>query len=437
MSETTKKNDGFASRIGYIFSMLGMSVGVGAMWRFPMYCAQYGGGTFVLAFVLITILIVIPAGWAESALGRKYRKSVVGTYGQMFGKKGAAFGYIYALTMVFLLSYYPIVMGQAVMYIGYTFAGAPFLKDTESFYSTVNNNRIGTYILVIAIILLTGFISSKGIEKGVEKVCKILLPLMFVFLIIIDIRVFTLPGIGDGIAAYVDPHLNQLGNSDMWASAAGMALFAVGLGPGYLLTYGIYVDEKQDIATDFLTVNITQLFVCILSGFAIIPAVVLFGLNPTSGKGLVFMALPMVFSKIGGGLIWFVLFMLAFFFAGLSTTLSMMEITVTCLMDGLNLTRTNAITVMSGLSALIAIPCVWNDAFFAFFDNLTGNVLYCVTALGTALILAWYVGAKTVRTEWYNPTSVIKWGAWVDILYKFIACPAFIYFTITSIMTLF
>lgn len=437
MSDGAKANDGFGSRIGYILSTLGMSVGVGAMWRFPMYCAQYGGGSFVLVFVLVTILAVIPAGWAESALGRKYKKSAVGIFGQLAGKKGTVFGYLCALTPLGLMFYYPIIMGQALMYIGYTFAGAPYLKDTEAFYNTVNSNRLGTYILVVAIVLLTALISFKGIEKGVEKVCKILLPLMFIFLVVIVIRVFTLPGIGEGIATYVDPDFSALGHFDIWASAAGMALFAVGLGPGYLLTYGMYVNDSQDIATDFLTVNMTQLLICVLSGFAIIPAVVLFGLDPEAGKGLVFMALPMVFSQIGGGLIWFVLFMLAFFFAGLSTTISMMEIPVTCLMDGLKWSRNKSIVVVTIVSCLGAIPCVWNDAFFAFFDNLIGNVFYCFTAAVVAVFLAWFVGAKTIRTEWYNPTSVVKWGAWVDILYKFVACPAFIYFAVTAIMTLF
>lgn len=436
MSEV-KNNDGFGSRIGYILSTLGMAVGVGAMWRFPMYCAQYGGGSFVLAFVIVTLVAVIPAGWAESALGRKYKMSAVGIFGKLGGKKGTAFGYLCALTPLGLMFYYPIIMAQVLMYIGYTFAGAPFLKDTSGFYDTVNGNRVMTYILVVAIIVLTAVISLRGIQAGVEKACKILLPVMFIFLIVIVIRVFTLPGIGEGIATYVNPDFETLTHGEIWASAAGMALFAVGLGPGYLLTYGMYLDDTADVATDFVTVNVTQLLICVLSGFAIIPAVVLFGLDPTAGKGLIFMALPKVFSQITGGLLWFVLFMVALFFAGLSTTLSMMEIPATCLMDGFGLKRNQGILVVTVVSCLGAIPCVWNDAFFAFFDNLIGNVFYCMTAAVVAVSLAWFVGAKKIRTEWYNPTSVIKYGAWVDVLYKFIACPAFIYFAVTAIMTLF
>ena len=431
------RSDGWGSRIGYILSTLGMSVGVGAMWRFPMLTAKYGGGAFVLAFVIISIIIVIPAGWAESALGRKYKKSAVGTLGEIAGKKGTAFGYLMAATPLGLMFYYPVIMGTVLMYIYYTFTGAPFLENSEAFYTSVNDNRIAIYLCVVAIIVVTAFISLKGIQKGVEKCCKILLPIMFLFLIIICVRVFMLDGITEGLNFYLSPNLKGLGNVSLWMEAAGMALFAVGLGPGYLLTYGSYMSDKADLATDFVTVNITQLLICVLCGFATIPAVVLFGLDPTAGKGLIFQSLPLVFSQISGGMIWFVLFMVALFFAGLSTTLSMMEIPVTCLMDGLKWSRAKGIAAVTIVSCIGAIPCVWNDAFFAFIDNLVGNVFYCVTAAVIAFYLAWIIGAKKIRTEWYNPTSALQYGSWVDVLYKFIAVPAFAYFAITAILSLF
>lgn len=436
-NEVAAKRDGFGSRIGYILSTLGMSVGVGAMWRFPMLTAQYGGGAFVLAFVIISIVAVIPAGWAESALGRKYKKSAVGTLGEVAGTKGKVFGYFMAATPLGLMFYYPVIMGTVLIYMFYTLLGAPFLSDAAGFYTQVNDNRVAIYACVAAIIIVTAVISLRGIQKGVEKCCKILLPLMFLFLVVICIRVFTLDGISAGLDYYLSPDLSQLANVDLWMAAAGMALFAVGLGPGYLLTYGSYLSDKADLATDFLTVNVTQLLICVLCGFATIPAVVLFGLDPTAGKGLIFQSLPLIFSELSGGMIWFFLFMLALFFAGLSTTLSMMEIPVSCLMDGLKWSRPKSIAVVTVISCLGAIPCVWSDAFFAFTDNLIGNVFYCVTAAVIALFLAWFIGAKKIRTEWYNPTSAVKWGSWVDVLYKFVAVPAFIYFAVTAIMSLF
>lgn len=436
MSSSSSK-DGFGSRIGYIVSTLGMAVGVGAMWRFPMKTALNGGGAFVLAFFIVCLVCVIPAGWAESALGRKYKMSAVGVFGKLAGKKGTVFGYLMAITPLGLMFYYPIIMANVLEYIGYSFVGAPYMTDTEFYNNVVNPNRILTYVLVVAIIVLTAVISLRGIKKGVEKICKVLLPLMLILLIVIAIRVCTLPGIAAGIEYYVKPDWSQLANPTLWMEAVGMALFAVGLGPGYLLTYGMYVNDDADIATDFITVNVVQLFICVLCGFAIIPAINLFGQEVVADKGLIFSILPFVFGKMSGGTIFFVMFMLALFFAGLSTTLSMMEIPATCLMDGFGWSRTKSIIVVTVISVLGAIPCVWNDVFFAFIDNLVGNVFYCVTAAVVAIFLAWFVGAKKIREEWYNPTSAIKWGSWVDWLYKIVACIALAYFAITAILSLF
>ncbi len=197
MSENAVKKENWGSRIGYILSTLGMSIGVGAMWRFPMLTAKYGGGTFVLAFIIISIVAVIPAGWAESALGRKYKRSTAGNLEAVAGKKGKAFGTFMAAIPMCLAFYYPVVMAICAVYMGSTIGGAPFLNDVEGYYNQINANRPLIYAIVLAVIILTALISLGGIKKGVEKCCKILLPALFVVLLVVDIRVFTLDGIRD------------------------------------------------------------------------------------------------------------------------------------------------------------------------------------------------------------------------------------------------
>ena len=338
MSENAVKKENWGSRIGYILSTLGMSIGVGAMWRFPMLTAKYGGGTFVLAFIISSIVAVIPAGWAESALGRKYKRSTAGNLEAVAGKKGKAFGTFMAAIPMCLAFYYPVVMAICAVYMGSTIGGAPFLNDVEGYYNQINANRPLIYAIVLAVIILTALISLGGIKKGVEKCCKILLPALFVVLLVVDIRVFTLDGIAEGLNYYLSFDIKGLGSIELWSAAAGMALFAVGLGPGYLMTYGSFMSDKADLATDFVTVNVTQLLLCVMSGFACIPAVVLFGLDPLAGKGLIFQSLPKIFSTLSGGMIFF-LFMLAIFFAGLSTCISLVEVPVTCLVDTLGWSR--------------------------------------------------------------------------------------------------
>ena len=411
MSENAVKKENWGSRIGYILSTLGMSIGVGAMWRFPMLTAKYGGGTFVLAFIIISIVAVIPAGWAESALGRKYKRSTAGNLEAVAGKKGKAFGTFKAAIPMCLAFYYPVVMAICVVYMGSTIGGAPFLNDVEGYYNQINANRPLIYAIVLAVIILTALISLGGIKKGVEKCCKILLPALFVVLLVVDIRVFTLDGIAEGLNYYLSFDIKGLGSIELWSAAAGMALFAVGLGPGYLMTYGSFMSDKADLATDFVTVNVTQLLLCVMSGFACIPAVVLFGLDPLAGKGLIFQSLPKIFSTLSGGMIFF-LFMLAIFFAGLSTCISLVEVPVTCLVDTLGWSRKKAVLINGLMLMLLSLPCVFGYNIWSDFHPILGkDVLDSEDFLVSNLLLP--IGSLV-----YLLFCVTKWGWGFD---KYIA----------------
>ncbi|QAT43279.1 sodium-dependent transporter [Aminipila luticellarii] len=433
------QTEGFGSRMGFILSTIGMAVGVGAMWRFPMMCAKWGGGAFVLAFILICVFIVIPAGWAEISYGRHFRKGTVGCGTDAAGLPGKILGWAMSLVSLGVWSYYPAIMALVILYFFKSFKGLDYAANAEAVFETTNDSRIVIYLLVLAVLLLAAVVGVRGIQNGIEKVCKWMIPSLFVILVILVVRVCMIPGIAEGIEYYVKPDWAQLLNPEMWAQAAGMALFAVGLGPGCLLVYGRFVDKNQDITMDFITVNVVQLFICLLSGFVIIPAVVAFGLDPLMGKGIMFVALPKVFASMPGGAFFMILFFIALFFAGISSSFNQVEIATAGFMDkeGFGMTRKKATIVCFILAAIIAFPCVTNDSFFALFDNLIGNIGYTATAFFLALILAWKVGAKKVREEWYLPSSEIKWGPAVDYLYKYGVVIALGYFTVTSILTLF
>lgn len=432
----TKKRENWGSRIGYILSFLGMAVGLGAMWRFPMVAAQNGGGAFVLAFFLICIL-AIPAGFGEIGLGRWARDGAAGAFEKVTGKKGVrVLGYLMAAIPYVLNMYYVIVIGTVLVYMFYTIFGAPFLQDPEAFYHSINGSKPLTYIMAVIVMALTGIVCAGGIKGGIEKICKILLPTLFVILVVMVIRVVTLPGIAAGIEFYVHPDFSTWLEPGLWVSAAGMALFAVGIGPGYLLTFGSYLSEKADIATDFVTINFTQLLVCVLAGFATLPAVILFGMDPQSGTGLVFMVLPRVFEQIPGGMIWLFLFLVALFFAGFSSAIGIFEVPLTTIVDGWGVSRKKACFWIAITSMIGTIPCVWSDKFFTIVDYLVANLFYVVAAVGIAFYLAWIYGAKKVREEWVNPSSVYKYGPWIDVLYKFVAVPALAYFAYSAIVGL-
>lgn len=431
------KRENWGSRIGYILSLLGMAIGLGAMWRFPMVAAQNGGGAFVLAFFIICIL-VIPAGFGEIGLGRFTRQGAAGAFEQITGKRWTRIlGYLMAFIPLGLCMYYVLVIGTVLGYLYYTIAGAPFLANPEEFYHGFNANKPLVYFLALAIIAVTAVICTGGIKKGIEKICKVLLPGLFVILVVMTIRIVTLPGIAEGIEFYVKPDFSLWLKPSLWVSAAGMALFAIGLGPGYLLTFGSYLSKKADIATDFVTLNITQLLICVIAGFTTLPAVILFGLDPQSGPGLVFMVLPKVFQQMDGGMIWMALFLIALLFAGFSTSVALLEVPATTIIDGLGWGRKKTVVILAIVAALGAIPCVWSDSYFVIFDFFIANLLYVIAAAGIAFYLAWVFKARRVRKEWVNQSSVVKYGSWIDLLYKYIATPALIYFAITAFIELF
>lgn len=433
------KSDGFGSRFGFVLSTIGMSVGVGAMWRFPMMCAKWGGGAFVLAFIVICILIVIPAGFAEIAIGRKLRESNVSALGSVAGTPGKVLGWACSLEQAVQFGYFPAIISIVVVYFFKSFKGMSYASDAEGLFESINGNRLLIYGIVVVLLIAVGLISMRGVKGGIEKICKIMLPGLFIILVVLAVRVCFIPGIAEGIEYYINPDWSQLANPEMWAQAAGMALFAVGLGPGILLAYGRYTDDSMDIATDFVTVNVVQLFICLLSGFIIIPAVKVFEMDPLMGKGIMFVALPKVFATMSGGAIFMGLFFLAVFFAGISSHISQLEVGIQAFEDkqGMKLTRSRAIIVVVVIAAIAAIPCTWSDTLFALIDNVCGNILYTVTAFGIAIIGAWVIGAKKIREEWYNNTSSVKWGAWIDILYKYLVVVVLGYFSITAIISLF
>lgn len=427
-----KKRESWGSRMGYILSTLGMAIGLGAMWRFPMVAAQNGGGAFVLAFALITIVIAIPAGWAELGLGRWTKSGSMKSFSRIIGKSGNKVGFIFSLIPLGLDMYYLIIIGYVLYYIFQTITGGAFLAEPGAFFDAFVANKMATLFWAMIALIVTTLTCLGGIKKGIERICKVMLPVLFIILLIISVRIITLPGVAKGIEFYVRPDFSMWKDPNLWITASGMALFAIGLGPAFLLVYGSYLDDKADVAFDFLTIASWNLTTCILAGFATVPAVVLFGLDLQSGAGLVFTVLPEVFKQMPGTLFFALIYFIALLFAALSSSIGIMEATVTVWADGFNWDRKKTVLIVTAITCVGMIICNFVD--ITVFDYLIANVGYNASAAFIAIMLAWKFGAKNVRDQWLNPTSCFHIGSWFDILYKFVAVPVLLYFTITSVI---
>lgn len=422
-----KKKEQFGSSIGFVFTMIGMAFGLGAIWRFPYVTAQSGGGAFVLMFLIITLVLAVPAGMAEIAFARKMHSGPVVAFKKVLGNKLGRIAWIYPIIPTGLNMFYMVVTAWTLAYICFSvFYGNEIMADPVGFFNNFSDNRMAVFAWTVVTILLNALILWKGIQGGVEKFCKYGIPLLFVILGLLMIRVLTLPNIAAGIQLFVEPDWSQMLNFSMWARATGMALFAIGLGPAALMAYGAYLPEDSDIPTDFLTVAFWNLLGCILSGLIIVPAVVAFGLDLNSGPNLTFITLPFVFAQLPFSIVIALGFFAAMALGAFSSSVGIMENSVTTVSGGLGWSRKKTIIFITIITILGAIPCIWSEKFLAAMDFFIGDVGYTLTASVMAILLAWYVGAKKVREEWIKPGSTFAIPALYDPLYKYIICPVLV-----------
>lgn len=437
VSENKEKNrEQWGSRLGYILSTVGMAFGLGAIWRFPYLTAQNGGGSFVLAFTIITIVIAVPAGMAEIAFGRKMRNGTIESFRKILGEKGKYIGWIFPLVPMCLNMFYFVVVSWTLVYTLYSLFSGTMMTDPIGFFNGFMENKTAIFAWTVVTTILIAIICLKGIKGGIEKFCLYGIPLAFLLLVVLMVRVFFLPGAMDGVIMMARPDLEQMMDPSMWSRAAGMALFAIGLGPSYLTAFGRYLPEKSNIPMDFLAVAWWNLFGCVVAGFAIVPAVVAFGLDLQSGPALTYLTLPYVFAQMPFSQIIAFMFFLTMLLAGLSSAIANLETSATTIGDSLGWSRTKAIIIVSIVIILGAIPCIWDEAFLAKFDFLVGDVGYTLTASLMACVLAWYVGAKKIRLTMLMPGSSIRIGSWFDFIYKYVACPVLLFMFIQSLMNI-
>jgi NSS family neurotransmitter:Na+ symporter len=429
----------WGSRIGYILATIGMAFGLGAIWRFPYVAAESGGGAFVLIFTFLTIVIAIPAGLAELAFARKTRGGPIVSFGTVYEKKGLMkyVGWIYPFIPLGLNMYYLVVVSWTLVYTYFAVSdGAGLMANPIIYFNDFSANKLAVFGMTVVTVLIVSYICFKGIQGGIEKFCKFCIPLHYIILFLLLITVLTLPGVSRGLEIFAKPDMGALLNPSIWARAAGMALFAVGLGPAALMAYGCHLPKNSDITMDFFTVAMWNLFGCILSGLVVIPAVVAFNLDLQSGPSLTYITLPYIFAQLPFSSLIAFAFFFAMLLGGLSAGVGIMENAVTTFSGGLGWSRKKTIIVVAMITIIGSIPCIWSDTFLEKFDFVIGDIGYTLTASIMAITLAWYVGAKKVREEWLMPGSSIKLGKSFDVVYKFIVVPLLLFLFYQSVCSI-
>ncbi|WP_077391124.1 sodium-dependent transporter [Mobilibacterium timonense] len=391
-----KSRDSFGSRLGFIVSTIGFSVGVGTLWRFPYVCGTYGGGLYLLTYALFMIVIGIPLFTAEVSLGMASRQTPVKAYQKLSGKKPwGIVGLFNMLCIVMVAGYTVPVYGWVIHYIYATPMGV--FKGMNSgqiaeYFGTFSSNHTLVIALILVNCVLTMLVVKNNLQDGIEKIGKVLLPSLVVIMVAIVIMGLRLPGASDGLKFLFSlDAANFSGESIL--SALGQTFFSLGIAMAVALTFGSYQKEGDLNALKNSTiVSCAVIFVAILAGMMIFPLTSAFGLDVQAGPGLTFIVMPNVFNALPGGLFWGTLFYIAFFIAAFSSGIAGWQAIIGFLMDQFGFGRMKAMFTTFLLVLVIGIPATLSDTLFNFFDMITNNIFLTAGAFFMSIFVGWIWG---------------------------------------------
>lgn len=432
--ETKEKRLSWSSRLTYVMTVAGATVGFGATWRFPYLVGENGGGAYVLLFCIAMIVIGIPMILVENVIGRRLQVNSIDAFGGVANGRKIAKGWKWLGIMGLLgsfgiLAYYMVLGGWVLTYIGALLSGtldlsAPVNPElTSKFYvDHIQNDPLMIVFYTGLFVLANYFILAKGILDGIERAVKFLMPLLFIFLLVMVVRNITLPGAAQGIEFYLLPDFSKI-TPQLFIKVLGQVFFALSLGFGVLITLSSYLDKKENLVKTATITGVVNTLIAVAAGFMIFPSLFTFGVEPSAGPTLVFQSLPIVFSNMWGGTVFATIFFSLLVVAALTTSITIYEVLITALVEKVKISRKKAIAlVLGGIFIVGNIPSVlgdnvWQDvrimgmSIFDAFDYISGNILFVLTALGSAIFVGWVLkdeakkelGASTGFTNiWFN-----------------------------------
>ena len=428
--------ESFASRFGAIMSMAGMCIGMGSVWRFPYMVGQYGGGSFIVAYIVSIIVIVLPLALVECGVGKGMQKGMIGVFTDALKNRvaGRAVGLVCSLGYFTMNFFYYVVMAASVYFI-YSSATSEWDKVAPAdIYPIFSENKALIAVISVVLVVATIWVIIKGVDAGIEKMSKIMIPLMFLFFIaVIFFGIFCIDGIQEGYNWYLQPDWAMLAKPEVWLAAVSQGLFAVGVGPGCVLTYGSHLKKTSDVTLNMTTVCLLTCSVGVIVGMALIPACIAMGLDPASGSMLIYEVIPTLLSRIPAGRIVGVLLFVAIFFAGFSTAIAQTEVAVATFANDLNWGRKKAGFFFGAINVVTVVWAAYSVGFYNFWNDFSGNYVFIITAGVGAILFMYVIGADKVRLKYLNPSSDIRVGKWFSTYAKWIAAPLMILVMINSL----
>ena len=439
-----QKRSGFSGKLGFVLAAAGSAVGLGNIWRFPYLAAKYGGGMFLLVYIILAVTFGFSLMVAEIGIGRKSQQSAITAFRQL-DKRFSFLGYLAAAVPAIILPYYSVIGGWVTKYMADFVGGKGAIAAQDGYFGNFIS-QVGEPVLYFSIFMsLTVLIVLFGVEKGIEKVSKIMMPVLVILSVGIAIYSVTIPGAIDGVIYYIKPELENFSLTTVIA-ALGQLFYSMSLAMGIMITYGSYMKKEVNVESSTRQISVFDTGIAFFAGLMIIPAVFAFSGGDKSalgqGPGLMFVTLPKVFDTMAGGQIIGAVFFLLVLLAALTSSISLTETVVASIMDKFHIKRIPACIIVFAVCiglGLVSIfgYSIWSDItvigmqFLDFFDFISNTIMMPILAIITCIFVGFFIKPQAIIDEIESEGKTFKSKKLFVVMIKYIA-PIFILLILVS-----
>ncbi len=436
----------FTGKIGFVLAAAGSAVGLGNIWRFPYLAAKYGGGIFLLVYLILALTFGFALMTAEIALGRKTGLSANGAF-RSLNKKYSFVGYLAAIVPLIIFPYYSVIGGWVTKYLWAFVSGGASQAATDTYFGQFITQPVEPVLWFLAFILVTAVVVLLGVEKGVEKVSKIMMPILVVLSIAIAIYSLFMPGAIDGLIYYIKPDFSKFSITTVLA-AMGQLFYSMSLAMGIMITYGSYMKKDVNLESSVKQIELFDTGIAFFAGLMIIPSVFVFsgGTPEALGKGpsLMFETLPKVFETMPAGTLIGAAFFILVLFAALTSSISLMETVVSIVCDKFKINRILSCVLVLAVSVLMGIPSalgygvldgvkIIGMSFLDFFDFASNSVLMPIVAFLTCVFVGYVIKPKTIIDE-VESSATFKRKKLFEVVIKYVAPVCILLILISSVL---
>lgn len=417
-----EKRAKWSGHLSFVLAAAASAIGLGNLWRFPYLAAQYGGGVFIVVYLVLSLTLGFTLLVTEISIGRKSRQSQITAFTMLGGRKWAWVGFFSTVVPFLILPYYSVIGGWVVKYFVHYFLAtlgcASQIADPKVYFESFTSSGLSPVCYMVIFVVFTFSVIMLGVKNGIEKANAVLMPLLFFTAIALSIYILFLPGAMEGVKYYLVPNFSRCDNiGKVFLGAMGQMFFSLSLAMGIMVTYGSYMRKSSSIPRAAVRIAFADTFIAVLSGFMVIPVVHAFattaGQDPETalkaGPGLLFMSLPEIFGTFGavGNFLALAFFTLVFF-AALTSAISMSEACVAAICDYLKWSRRKAAISFAVFVVFTGVVSALSIKALDFFDSLVNSLIMPLTAIGITVFAGWYYGVDKIVDEMESGGGVFR-----------------------------